>query len=517
MHLKIPKYARYLLGAILAFLIVGVAQAQDEPVNAEYAYYAIDNLVLFIAAVLVMFMQAGFAMVEAGLSSYKNTVNVIFKNAFDVCIGVLLYFLIGYSIMYGDAIAGGALGWKGFGIASTIDPVEIGPGVLNPQVDWLFQAVFAATAATIVSGAVMGRMYFKAYLIYTVVLTGLVYPISGFWKWGGGWLDRMGFYDFAGSIVVHAVGGFAALAAVIVLGPRLGKFDEHGNARNFPGRSLSQAALGVFILWFGWYGFNPGSQLAFAGSVNTNATMLIAANTTLAAAAGAVSALFFDWTTSAAKKPNLITTLNGILAGLVGITANCDSVNNWEAIVIGIVAGILVVLGIRFLEKLQIDDGVGAWPVHGLCGIWGGIATGIFGGYPIEAQIVGSMVIPLWAFVTMFGLFSGLKFAGILRVSPQEEIIGLDMLEHGQAENEELTFQEHQQLEELIEIIEMASADGKISQAETDTIQAAIFADHKVTIEEVQVVQELINKKVERGELELEPGAKLNLGGVLKL
>lgn len=266
--IKVPKFYRYLLGAIIVFLFVEVAQAQEEAVTAQYAYYAIDNLILFISAVLVLFMQAGFALLESGLSAYKNTVNVIFKNAFDVCIGILLYFLIGYSIMYGNDIAGGLIGWNGFGISATIDPAKIGPGTLHPQVDWLFQAVFAATAATIVSSAVMGRMYFKAYIIYSVVLTGLIYPISGFWKWGGGWLDQMGFYDFAGSIVVHAVGGFAALAGAIVLGPRIGKFDENGNPRNLPARSLSQVALGVFILWFGWYGFNPGSQLAFAGSAN---------------------------------------------------------------------------------------------------------------------------------------------------------------------------------------------------------------------------------------------------------
>jgi ammonium transporter, Amt family len=417
-------------------LKAAVAFAQDEPVTAEMAYYAIDNLILFISAVLVLFMQAGFAMVEAGLTPYKSVVNVIFKNVFDLSIGVLLYFFVGYSIMYGADVGGlGFMGWNGIGIPATIDPASMGPGALHPQVDWLFQVAFAATAATIVSGAVMGRMHFKAYLIYTIFITSLVYPISGFWKWGGGWLDQMGFYDFAGSLVVHSVGGFAALAGAIVLGPRIGRFGKDGKAKEIPGHSLSQASLGVFILWIGWYGFNPGSQLAFAGSVNTNATMLIAANTTLAAAAGAIAALIFDWNTSAIKKPNLIMTFNGILAGLVGITANCDSVTNYEAIIIGLVAGILVVLGNRLLEKLKIDDAVGAWPVHGLCGIWGGLATGIFGGYPMAAQIVGSIAIPVWAFVTMFILFFIMKKTGILRVSREEEIAGLDIYEHGEVED----------------------------------------------------------------------------------
>jgi len=414
-----------LLGAKFAY-----AQG-EEPVTAELAYYAIDNVVLFIAAVLVLFMQAGFAMLEAGLNSAKNTVNILFKNIMDLSVGVLLYFFIGYSLMYGADLTGGLglIGWNGFGISSA-NPAEVGPGVLHPQVDWLFQVAFAATAATIVSGAVAGRMQFRSYLIYSMVITGIIYPISGYWKWGGGWLDAMGFYDFAGSLVVHAVGGFAGLAGAIVLGPRIGKFNKDGSSNPMPGHSLSLAALGVFILWIGWYGFNPGSQLAFAGSANTNVTMLIAANTTLAAAAGAVLAMITSWLLLS-KKPDLGMTLNGALAGLVGITANCDSVTNGAAILIGAVAGILVVLGTILLEKVKIDDPVGAWPVHGLCGIWGGIATGIFGGHPLGAQIVGSLAIPAWAFVTMLGLFYALKLAGILRVSMEEEVEGLDLTEHG--------------------------------------------------------------------------------------
>ena len=319
------------------------------------------------------------------------------------------------------------MGWGGFGISAT--PPEAIAGNLNPQVDFLFQVAFAATAATIVSGAVAGRMKFEGYLIYSVVITAFIYPVSGFWKWGGGWLDAMGFYDFAGSLVVHSVGGFAGLAGAILLGPRIGRFAKDSDASTFAPSNYVIATLGVFILWVGWYGFNPGSQLAFAGSANTDVTMLIAVNTTLAAGAGVVIAMIISWLMKG--HPDLGITLNGGLAGLVGITANCDSVTNGSAIIIGAIAGVLVVAGMELLERLKIDDPVGAWPVHGLCGIWGGIATGIFGGHPLGAQIIGSLVIPLWAFVCAFILFSILKAVNLLRVSPEDEHIGLDRSEHG--------------------------------------------------------------------------------------
>jgi len=397
----------------------------QESLTVDINAYAIDNFFLFIAAVLVLFMQAGFAMLEAGLNSTKNTVNILFKNIMDLSAGAILYYLVGYGLMYPGA-GNGWFAFAGFGVSEA--GVTPAAGALHPQVDWLFQVAFAATAATIVSGAVAGRLKFSAYLIYSVILTGFIYPISGYWKWGGGWLDQLGFYDFAGSLVVHAVGGFAGLAGAIVLGPRIGRFGKNGNSKPMPGSNLALSALGVLILWIGWYGFNPGSQLAISGADNTNAVMLIAANTTLAAAAGTVAAMLLAW--SLFKKPDLTMALNGALAGLVGITANCDSVTNIESIIIGIVAGFLVVGGIMLLEKLKIDDPVGAWPVHGLCGIWGGIATGIFGGHPIIAQIIGSLVIPIWAFFTMFLLFYALKSLNLLRVSEEEEIIGLDISEH---------------------------------------------------------------------------------------
>ncbi len=408
--------------------VVAVEEVVAEVSEGSISAFAIDNLFIFLGAVLVIFMQPGFAMVEVGFNSAKNTVNILFKNVMDLCIGVLLYYLIGYGLMYGDSVIGGFLGWGGVGIGEMTDAPAA--GVLHPQVDFLFQVAFAATAATIVSGSVAGRMKFSSYLIYSAVITGLIYPISGFWKWGGGWLDAMGFYDFAGSILVHSVGGFAGLAGAIVLGPRMGRFTKDGKPKAMPGHNMSFAALGVFILWTGWYGFNPASQLAIVGADNTAAVMKIAVNTTLAAAAGGFFSMLLIWALH--KKPELSMTLNGILAGLVGITANCDSVTNFEAIIIGLVAGVLVVFGIKLLDKLRIDDPVGAWPVHGLCGVWGGLATWIFGGHPMVAQLVGSVVVPLWSFVTMIILFSVLKAFGMLRVSPEEEVRGLDIGEHGE-------------------------------------------------------------------------------------
>ena len=316
---------------------------------------------------------------------------------------------------------------------------EAGPGALNPQVDFFFQVAFAATAATIVSGAVAGRMKFGAYIIYSAVLTGFIYPISGHWKWGGGWLDAMGFYDFAGSAVVHALGGFAGLAGAVVLGPRLGRYTPDGKPVAIPGHSLPLATLGVFILLIGWFGFNPGSQLAISGVANTDAVMKIAVNTLLAASAGAVLATILSW--GMFGKPDLSMALNGLLGGLVGITANCDGVTNGSAIIIGAVAGASVVASIIALDKLRIDDPVGAFPVHGVCGIWGCLAIPIFATYGLNdageqygnvaAQLVGTFSICAWAFVTMFALFFLLKAVGFLRVSPEDEERGLDISEHG--------------------------------------------------------------------------------------
>lgn len=405
--------------------------------------YVINTLIMFICAVLVLFMQAGFAMVEVGFNASKNAVNIIFKNVMDLSIGVILFMLVGYGLMYpGDAGEGK---WFAFGgVWGERDGVEniAELGDYSNAADFLFQVAFAATAATIVSGAVAGRMKFTGYLCYSVILTGLVYPISGMWKWGGGALAEWGFADFAGSVVVHAVGGFAGLAGAIVLGPRIGRFSKDGKSQPMLGHNMPLAALGVFILWVGWYGFNPGSQLTYSGAANAEVTTYIAITTTLSAAVGAFTAMVLSWVMF--KKPDLSMCLNGALAGLVGITANCDQVSLGSAAIIGAVSGLLVFSGILLLDKLRIDDPVGAFPVHGICGVWGGIATGIFGtaipeiagasvgrmGY-IMIQVQSTVVICAWAFGTMFILFQALKAFGLLRVSAEEEIEGLDMCEHG--------------------------------------------------------------------------------------
>ncbi|QDT69304.1 Ammonium transporter NrgA [Planctomycetes bacterium MalM25] len=414
--------------------------------------YAFDNAVLFLCAVLVFFMQAGFAMVESGFNSSKNAVNILFKNSMDICVGVLLFFLIGFGLMYPTLYEkeGGwddVSGYLAFGGVGLENYVPADGRTFSPEVDWLFQAVFAATAATIVSGAVAGRMKVSGYLIYSAILTGLVYPISGYWKWGGGWLMQfgelvdgeyaMGFQDFAGSAVVHGLGGFAGLAGAIVLGPRIGRYVD-GKSVPMPGHNIPLAGLGVFILWFGWYGFNPGSYLSFANTADIDGTMHCAVTTTLAAGAGGIVATLVSWVMFG--KPDLSMGLNGILAGLVSITACCDCMSNMQAILVGGVGGVLVIAGIMLLDKLNIDDPVGAWPVHGLCGIWGCLAIGILpndylkdGTTTFAIQACGALSICAWGFVTMFVLFSVLKSMDLLRVSPEEEQQGLDISEHGMA------------------------------------------------------------------------------------
>ncbi|WP_146512946.1 ammonium transporter [Rubripirellula amarantea] len=434
---SVPVFAQEAVEA--AAEAVAEAPAEEAVEEADLGVgYALDNAILFFCAVLVLFMQAGFAMVEAGLNSAKNTVNILSKNVMDLAVGALLFFAIGFGLMYPDSYAepsvagNGYFGFGGTGIYETSDVER----TFSPQVDWFFQAVFAATAATIVSGAVAGRMKFTAYLVYSALLTGLIYPIAGYWKWGGGWLAEMGFQDFAGSAVVHAVGGFAGLAGAIILGPRIGRFSADGKSVPLPGHNITFAALGVFILWVGWYGFNPGSQLAFQGTGDIDATVMIAVNTTLAAAAGALISTILSW--GMFGKPDLTMSLNGALGGLVGITACCDAFTNGMSIVVGGVAGALVLLGVIMLDKAKIDDPVGAWPVHGLCGVWGCMALGILpnkhlasGDTSFVTQLIGTASYCVWAFGLMLALFVVLKAAGMLRVSPEEEQAGLDVSEHG--------------------------------------------------------------------------------------
>ncbi len=418
--------------------------------------YTINTLIMFLCAVLVLFMQAGFAMVEVGLNSQKNAVNILFKNIMDLCLGVLLYLFVGYGLMYpgGTDQEKADHSWFKWGSSMVTRDAQLnddgswktppadadGAPYASNSADFMFQVAFAATAATIVSGAVAGRMKFIGYLVYSVLLTGLVYPMSGYWKWGGGALDQWGFQDFAGSVVVHAVGGFAGLAGALALGPRIGRYTAEGRSVPMPGHNIALTALGVFILWVGWYGFNPGSQLTYDGAVQAEATTYIALTTTISAAAGAIAAMVCSW--AKFGKPDITMALNGALAGLVGITANCDRVSELEAIAIGAIAGMLVFTSVLLLDKLRIDDPVGAFPVHGVCGVWGGLATGIFGDIPPDTPIVTRMdfflvqfkataIICAWAFVTMLIVFYGLKVVGILRVSPEEEQRGLDITEHG--------------------------------------------------------------------------------------
>ncbi|WP_319482461.1 ammonium transporter [uncultured Draconibacterium sp.] len=396
----------------------------------------IDNMWLLVAAFLVMFMQPGFALVEAGFTRSKNTANILMKNLMDFSIGSILYWVIGFTIMYGDSI-GGFIG--------TPDLFFMSDGFgdnYSDYADLFFQTVFAATAATIVSGAMAERTEFKAYLIFSIVITVIIYPISGHWTWGGGWLSQLGFHDFAGSSIVHSVGAWVGLAGASIIGPRIGKYGKDGKAKAIPGHNLAMGALGVFILWFGWFGFNPGSQLAAAGTDNAVAIGHIAVTTNLAAAAGAVTAMLVAWVRY--KRPSLSISLNGALAGLVAITAGCDAVNPMGALFIGIIAGFILPFAVEFFDKvLKVDDPVGAISVHGVGGAFGTLAVGLFstseglfyghGAKLLGIQAVGVAAFFAWAFGLGLVLFFILKKTNILRVSKRIEEEGLDVYEHGES------------------------------------------------------------------------------------
>ena len=402
------------------------AQESNEPSLSM----SLDTLWLVLCAALVFFMQAGFAMVETGLTRAKNAGNIIMKNLMDFAGGSLVFWALGWGLMYGQD-------WGGFIGFSDFFPNQE-PILMR---DWFFQAVFAATAATIVSGAMAERTKFVSYLAYSVVLTGLIYPISGHWIWNAeGWLATMGFHDFAGSTVVHGLGGAAALAGALILGPRTGKYVmAQGKKASMPimGHNLPLAALGVFILWFGWYGFNAGSTLSGTDS----SISIIVVTTTLAAAAGAIASMITVWILNG--KPDVSMSLNGALAGLVAITAPCAVVSNRAAVVIGVIAGILVVFSVEFLDKvLHIDDPVGAVSVHGICGIWGTIAVGIFGDLEklgsglsrwqqIGVQGLGTVSVTFWSFFGASLLFLLISKTLGLRVQEEEELAGLDLDEHG--------------------------------------------------------------------------------------
>ena len=387
----------------------------------EIASY-VDSLWIVVAGILVMFMQPGFMLVETGFTRSKNSVNIVMKNFMDFSVGAVSYWAFGFALAYGGTTLGGFLAYGNFFLE-------------GDAITYFFQVVFAATAATIVSGAVAERTKFSAYLLFQPFICGVIYPIVTHWVWSGqGWLGDLGFIDFAGSGVVHMVGGFAALAGVQIVGPRIGKYDDNGNPQVIPGSSMVAGALGVFILWFGWYGFNVGSALA-AVDVNLAA---IAVTTTLSAAAGSITAMYNSMISG---KPNVGMTLNGALAGLVGITAGCANVNNLGAVLIGLVSGVLVVYSINFLEKRGLDDAVGAISVHGICGIWGVIAVAIFdtadglfygGGTSLFGpQLIGILAIGAWAYGTSFLVFKVIDSTVGLRVTAEEEIAGLDASEHG--------------------------------------------------------------------------------------
>lgn len=427
------------LPLMLLVPVVGYAADATPESNAT----AINTVWTLVAAFLVFFMQAGFAMVETGLTRAKNSCNILMKNLLDFCIGSLAFWAVGYGLMFG-ADQMGFIGTDKFFLSSG-DP-STGDGLWQ-YAYWIFQTVFAATAATIVSGAMAERTKFSAYLFYTVFITLFIYPIVGHWIWGGGWLASKGMVDFAGSTVVHSVGGWAALMGAIMVGPRLGKYNKDGSSNVIAGHNIPLAALGVFILWFGWFGFNPGSTTA-----GTNLSIAtIAVTTNLAAAAGALGAMLYVW--NVYGKPDISMSLNGALAGLVAITAPCASVSPMSAVIIGFLAGLLVAFSVNFIDKvLKIDDPVGAISVHAVCGAFGTLCVGLFaeerfgaaaglghgngfffgGGLSLfMTQLTGVVAVFVWVIVTSGIVFAIAKAITGLRVPDEEQVKGLDIDEHG--------------------------------------------------------------------------------------
>ena len=414
------------LAGLAALVLPATAFAEDAVTAGQF--FA-NNVWMMLCAGLVFLMHLGFATLESGMTRSKNTVNILFKNTFIISIGILTYALLGFNLMYpGDF--NGILGFAGAGLeafASADNSVGYAGGGYTYYTDFLFQAMFAATAATIVSGAVAERVKLSSFMIFATVFVAIVYPIAGSWKWGGGFLDAMGFYDFAGSTLVHSVGGWAALMGAIALGPRLGKYTKD-RMNPIPGANMPLAAVGVFLLWLGWFGFNGGSVLS-ADPALVSYTLV---TTCIAAAAGAVAAMTASW--SIASKPDLSMSLNGILAGLVGITAGADTVTLVGAVLIGLVAGVLVVFSVMFFDRVKIDDPVGAISVHLTCGIWGTLAVGIFSMNPEHSfvtQLIGVATYGAFTVACASILFFGLKATVGLRVTEEEEIEGLDLAEHG--------------------------------------------------------------------------------------
>ena len=433
---KISISKIFVLSILLIIVINSTATAGVESLNIDQVKQGLDTVWVLLGAFLVFFMQAGFGMLEAGFIRAKNTCNILTKNFLDFCMASLGFFLIGYGLMFGSGNSLiGLEGWCLLGIEDTV-------GGLPLYAFWLFQAAFCGAAATIVAGGMAERMKFQAYLIYSFIISAFIYPIVGHWIWGGGWLSNMGFGDFAGSTVVHTVGGCAALVGTSILKPREGKYAIDGKPNVLAGHNIPLASLGVFILWFGWFGFNAGSTL---GVTDGSSIARVAINTNLAAALGGIAAMATVW--KRFGKPDLSMAMNGAFAGLVAITAPCAFVEPWAAMVIGIIGGYIVVRAVEILDKLQIDDPVGAFPVHGVCGIWGTLAVGVFGkqalglannglvygGNPMQLgiQIVGSACTIAFVVVSMGIVFKLIDATIGLRISREEELRGLDIGEHG--------------------------------------------------------------------------------------
>ena len=415
-----------MVGALLTLPVLALAE-DAPPLTPDDVQNNLNFVWTLVAAFLVFLMQAGFAMVEAGFTRAKNACNIMMKNMMDFSVGALAFWAVGFGLMFGTT--NGFFGTSDFFFSGAS-----GDGEAWNYAFWMFQVVFAATAATIISGAVAERTKFSAYLVYSFFVSALIYPVFGSWAWGslfngGGWLEGMGFIDFAGSTVVHSVGGWLALAGAIVVGPRQGKFTKDGKVKPIPGHNIPLASLGVFLLWFGWYGFNPGSTTTGDTSI-----AIIAVTTTLAAAAGAFSAMLFTWMKFG--KSDIGMTLNGALAGLVGITAGCANVTAISSVIIGLIAGVLVVLSVLFFDKIKVDDPVGAVSVHGVCGAWGTLAAGLFDSagfsmHTIGVQLIGIAACFIWALGAGLILFKAIDLVIGMRVTPEEEMVGLDFSEHG--------------------------------------------------------------------------------------
>jgi len=404
----------------------------------EAGLFTANNVWMMVCTALVFFMHTGFAFLEIGLTRQKNTINILFKNIFIITVGLLLYYIGGFNLMY-PGFEEGSLGifeFAGFGIDAPENGMtaEYADGGYTWWTDFLFQGMFAATAATIVSGAVAERIKIGPFMIFTIIYVGLIYPIAGSWQWGGGFLSTLGgeeggFYDFAGSTLVHSVGGWGALIAIYLLGARIGKFSKDGKPQAIPGHSIPMATAGVLILWLGWFGFNGGSVL----SADPATTSLVLVTTCLAAAAGGVGAAALS--TIMYKNMDLTMFLNGILGGLVGITAGADLMSPTEAVIIGFIAGLIIVLGVALIDRIRLDDPVGAVTVHLICGIWGTLAVGIFGdlagGQQLIYQLTGVASVGVFCCVSAFIIIFALKKTVGIRVPKEEEIDGLDLAEHG--------------------------------------------------------------------------------------